>query len=86
MVNYTKNERGVSKGGRYVPLDLQPEIRPHLEQCLSYSKGNYLFENEEGNPINKDQLRTYLVRHMEMIEKDLGIRLPKKKTICFGSL
>ena len=86
MLNYTKNERckkREDRKGRYIPLDLQEAIRPHLELCLRFSSGNYLFENKAGEPINKDQLRTYLVRHMGMIEKELKIRLPKKKNHLF---
>lgn len=73
IVNYTKNERGNSHGGRYVPLDLQPQIRNLIKICIEKSEGDYLFADKDGNPISKDSVRTYLRRHLEK----LGIKTTK---------
>ena len=83
-VPWTKNERGFSKGGRYIPLDLHPELRPLLKLCVRHAVNGYLFADADGNPVTKDSLRTYLVRHMAMIQKALkeewGEEIVLKKT------
>lgn len=70
-VPWLKNECGTSKGGRYVPLDLHPQIRPLLDLCVKHAVNGFLFADDDGKPVTKDSLRTFLVRHMEMIQKEL---------------
>jgi len=70
-VPWLKNECGASKGGRYVPLDLHPQIRPLLELCIKHAVNGFLFADDNGRPVTKDSLRTFLVRHMAMIQKEL---------------
>lgn len=73
IVNYTKNERGSSRGGRYIPLDLQPRIRELIKICIEESDSEYLFSDKNGEPISKDSIRTYLRRHLTK----LGIKTTK---------
>ncbi|MBR2122973.1 MAG: site-specific integrase [Lachnospiraceae bacterium] len=83
IVPWTKNERGISKGGRYIPLDLDPAIRPLLEICKKYARNGYLFSDDNGIPVTKDSIRCFLERHMKMIEKESGIHFARSNNHVF---
>lgn len=83
IVPWTKNERGISKGGRYIPLDLDSAIRPLLDLCVKHSVNGYLFTDDRGIPVTKDSIRCFLDRHMKMIEKESGIHFARRNNHVF---
>ena len=77
IVDYTKDERGVSKGGRYYPItpdlkDLIEEIRQYQISTNRYSPDGYVFlSGSSTDSISPESYEQYLNRH----SKKLGFQI-----------
>ena len=73
-LSWTKNEKGISQGGRYIPIT--NELKSVLEEISAHQKSinlqtDYILCDDDGSPITKTSYEKYLAR----ICKRLGFKV-----------